>query len=261
MTSTTLKVITLLLMFLDHIGTFIQGAPIWFKWIGRISAPLFIFTMVWGLHYTRDRKKYLKNMYLWGVGMSIGDVIVSTLLPNAHSIPSNNIFVTLFLIGCISTAIELIKNKKRKEGWLLLSGLVVVQIIGFVLIDLVQKMMPTIPTMYFVVVALLPNIIHCEGMFVVIIVGVALYFAKQLKPMYFSLVYTIVSIMMFISQEVTFSFDGLLNQNYQWMMIAALPLMLYYNGKKGKNLKWLFYIFYPTHIYLLCWLGTFIQLK
>lgn len=261
MSSTTLKIIALILMLLDHIATFIPGAPIWLKWIGRISAPLFIFTMVWGLHYTKDRIKYLKNMYYWGVGMSIGDVIVSTLVTNAHSMASNNIFVTLFLIGLFSTMIEMFINKENKKGYILLTGIILVQVIGLALIPVVQSLLPRIPTAYFIVAAIFPNLLHCEGMFVVVILGVGMYFAKRLPSVKFSIVYITLSLLMFMSQDVSFTINGLFKENYQWMMVFALPFMLMYNGKKGANLKYLFYVFYPAHVYILCYLGSIISFK
>lgn len=45
MTSTSLKVIALILMLLDHIGQFIPGTPLWLHWLGRLSAPVFMFCM------------------------------------------------------------------------------------------------------------------------------------------------------------------------------------------------------------------------
>lgn len=45
MTNTTLKLIAMALMLLDHLHTFLPDMPLWFTWLGRISAPLFIFSM------------------------------------------------------------------------------------------------------------------------------------------------------------------------------------------------------------------------
>lgn len=259
MTSTTLKMIALALMFLDHIRTFISGTPLWLKWIGRISAPLFLFTMVWGLHYTRDRKKYLKNMYFWGIGMSLGDALITLLVPNAHQAPTNNIFVTLFLVGFIATMIEKWLKKETKSANIMLGLLVVVQVAGFLLIPVITSLIPGMPTAYLMLVALLPNLLHCEGTMFLVLVGVVLYFCKRLPPVRLALVYLLLSVMMTLSQELTFTFKGLFEENYQWMMIGALPFILLYNGQKGKNFKWLFYIFYPAHIYLLSWVGSWLR--
>ena len=200
-------------------------------------------------------------MYFWGVGMSIGDVSVSTLVTKAHSMASNNIFVTLFLIGLFSTLIEMFVNKENKKGYITLGIIVLVQVLGIALIPVVQSLFPSIPTAYFIVAAIFPNLLHCEGMFVAVILGVGLYFAKKLTPVKFSMIYIILSMLMFMSQDVSFTINGLFKENYQWMMVFALPFMLMYNGKKGSNLKYLFYVFYPAHVYILCYLGSIISFK
>ena len=64
-----LKMIALILMVIDHIGLYFAWAPGWFRLLGRGSYPLFLFCMIWGYHYTHDRKKYLLRLYLMGVFM------------------------------------------------------------------------------------------------------------------------------------------------------------------------------------------------
>ncbi len=46
MNTFTLKMIALILMVLDHIGYYFDGAPVWLNWLGRLSYPLFLFCMV-----------------------------------------------------------------------------------------------------------------------------------------------------------------------------------------------------------------------
>ncbi len=36
-----LKLIALILMTLDHIGVFFPNSPIWFRYLGRLAAPIF----------------------------------------------------------------------------------------------------------------------------------------------------------------------------------------------------------------------------
>ena len=52
--------------------------------------------------------------------------------------------------------------------------------------------------------------------------------------------------------------QDLFYQNYQWLMVLSLPFILCYNGEKGRGLKRLFYVFYPAHVFILCWLGSFV---
>ena len=53
--TTCLKWIALICMVFDHVAEFIPGMPIWFRWIGRISAPIFVFCMVEGIKYTTNK--------------------------------------------------------------------------------------------------------------------------------------------------------------------------------------------------------------
>lgn len=256
MTTTAIKLIALALMLLDHIYEFFAGAPIWLTWLGRISAPLFLFTMVWGLFYTSDRRKYLVNMYLWGVLMAAGDVVVTVLVPNAHAAPSNNIFVSLLLVGLIVTAAELVIKHRTKEGLLLFAALAAAQLAGELVLGLLNTAGVN-SAIRLLVIAALPNIMLCEGSIYFVLGGVLLYFAKEsrLKLTVAYLIFTIVFAGSFGLGGLTA--EWLLYHNYQWMMIAALPIMLCYNGRRGADLKWLFYILYPAHIYLLCIIGSF----
>ena len=43
MSATLLKFFALFFMTLDHIYDYFPGSPLFFKWIGRISAPIFLF--------------------------------------------------------------------------------------------------------------------------------------------------------------------------------------------------------------------------
>ena len=46
-----LKLLALLFMLIDHIGAYFPAAPEWFRWLGRIAFPLFLFCLVWSYHY------------------------------------------------------------------------------------------------------------------------------------------------------------------------------------------------------------------
>lgn len=258
-TSTTLKLIALVLMLLDHIYEFINGAPIWLTWLGRLSAPLFIFCMVWGLHYTHDRKKYLLNMYLWGVGMSVGDVALALLVSGAKTLPMNNIFVTLLLTGMIVAIIEGFRGGDKKLAKQLLWLLIGAQVISFVLVPIIMMQFPQIYNAFVLPAAIFPSLLFCEGSFIWVGMGVVMYFVKENKTK-LVFCYTIFSLYWMLMPEFSLAYESMFLQNFQWMMIGSLPLMLCYNGNKGYGLKWLFYAFYPAHIYILCWVGSFVSL-
>ena len=70
MSAAALKWIALVLMLVDHIGEFFGGiTPVWFRWLGRLSAPLFLFCLAKGLEKTRSRPRYLRRLWIGSVVM------------------------------------------------------------------------------------------------------------------------------------------------------------------------------------------------
>lgn len=254
MTGTTLKIIALLLMLLDHVAQFIPGTPIWFHWVGRISAPIFIFCMVWGFHYTHDKKKYLLRMYGFGVGMAFINIICNNVFPDYVPPITNNIFVTLLLIGVISWLLDYAKTDEKK-GAVLIVLFAVYQLIT-TLVCILSGQLSSLYGMEMFAGAISANLIFNEGSFIFVFLGVLLYLNKEDKKRVilsyglFCLVYFVLEV------SAGFSVTALFFHNYQWMMIAALPFMLLYNGEKGRGIKYLFYIFYPLHIVILYFIGN-----
>lgn len=255
MTITTIKIIALIFMLIDHIAQFIPGIPIWFHWIGRLSAPLFIYTMVWGLHYTHDRKKYLKRMYFFGITMGIIDIILNNIIKNPYSHITNNIFVMFFLIGVI-VSIKEYKKENPIEGKKLMIKFVIFQILS-TLVCILGIIFVPLNSLIILSSALFPNLIFCEGSFIFVLLGVLMYYFKDTKIKTVK-AYVLFCIAYFlITLASSSNINHLLFVDYQWMMIASLPFMLCYNGKKGKGLKYLFYFFYPIHIVILYLIGNF----
>lgn len=252
--TTKLKIIALVFMLIDHIGEFIPNIPVYFRWIGRISAPLFLFCMVWGLHYTHNRKVYLMRMYIFGVLMAIMDVILNNIFLTPYTYVTNNIFVSLFLTGVICTISDIFK-KDKKHGSMLLVSFILLQLVGTILCVAASKI--NIIGLYYTVGAICANLFFSEGSIVFPLLGLLLYSVKE-NPKKLAVVYTIACFLQFMSDYST-SKDLIMYlflKHYQWMMIGALPFMYLYNNQKGKGLKYLFYAFYPTHIFILFWIGN-----
>ncbi len=71
MSNTTLKVIATIAMLIDHIFYFFPGIPHVFHWIGRVSAPIFLFCCVLGYIYTSNRKRFFLRIYSLSVVVEV----------------------------------------------------------------------------------------------------------------------------------------------------------------------------------------------
>lgn len=62
-----LKIIALISMIIDHLGAMFFEDYIIFRIIGRIAFILYAFMLVEGYFHTRNIKKYLGKLFLWGL--------------------------------------------------------------------------------------------------------------------------------------------------------------------------------------------------
>lgn len=256
MTTTTLKLLALVFMLIDHIGQFIPETPIWFRWIGRISAPLFIFCVIWGFSYTSNKKKYLTRMYLFGVGMAIINLVINYIFRYTYVSITNNIFTTLFLIGF---TIFLMNQKEKKY----LIGFIIWQFISTFLCLMIAELIPSVPYIlqsHMFYGSLFGNMMFTEGGPLFVMLGVLFYVMRNNKKAFIICFSGFTILCYFLVRRYGYHMGGFFSYfvpfaDYQWLMIAALPFILLYNGKKGLGLKYFFYIFYPLHIVILYLIG------
>lgn len=248
----------LICMVLDHIGEFYPHSPMWFRYIGRLSAPIFFYCSAWGLHYTHNQMKYIIRLYILGIITSLGNIIVTCFLKN-EVLLSNNIFQTLFL-GCVIVYLFGKSNTYKKRLYLIIM-LAVQQIIAFALCAVFSEFLQ-IPRLvdtymlYHAYGALFGSIIFTEGSISFVIFFIALYFLKD-KKTYLSIFVLSFSLFLEVLIRRTYYMRGPISylipfNSYQWLMVFAIPFICMYNGKRGKVMKWFYYLFYPIHIWVFC---------
>lgn len=71
MSANVLKMIALITMTIDHVGLMLLPDYEWMRAVGRIAFPIFAFMIAEGCRYTRDRKRYLSQIAILGIGMQI----------------------------------------------------------------------------------------------------------------------------------------------------------------------------------------------
>ena len=72
----SLKVIMTILMVVDHIGQFFPNTPEYFRWIGRLVAPVFFFLATESYIHTSNKVKYIKRLYVSSLIMFVGSIIL-----------------------------------------------------------------------------------------------------------------------------------------------------------------------------------------
>ncbi len=292
MSSNALKKIALIAMVLDHIALFLPGMPLYLRWIGRISMPLFLFVFVHSIDNTKDRKAFAGRLYIFNALMAFLD-----LAYNIMPIPSEryygifvrldtNIFGTFFALYVLILVIK--KTIARSAHWKkILAAYIFWQAATVVFCTFVSIQLDDAYCLFFA--AIIGNIFFNEGRFFVIALGIALYFSKNQKwkcASWYSAVVLgnsviilsqiIPRIYMHLSSNLladfiycrifgTLGYDVLrfeppnfLTNEFEWMAMSALPLFLLYDGSKGRPHKYFYYVFYPCHIMAFALLGQFL---
>lgn len=189
MSNTTLKIAALILMTIDHVGSFIPGMPIALRWIGRLSAPVFLFCVLEGIEKTSNRKKYLLRLYLCSNGMAVLDVIITKLLYKDRVV-DDNIFLVYFGIAAFISIIDWSKEKyhSMKKG----IGLITIWQIGTIMLAAILSIisLPVEISIQTVIIikALMGNILSWQTNTIFVMLGVTLYYLKSDKKK-FAIVY------------------------------------------------------------------------
>ena len=133
-----LKLIAIISMLADHVNKaliypylesnhgFLAFISDVFDIIGRIAFPLFCFMLVEGYFKTRNRKKYLLNLLLFGVISEIPFDMFTTA--SFFNMNWNNVMLTLALVLVTVWIIDTLKEKMQKRSkalWYLVSILIV----------------------------------------------------------------------------------------------------------------------------------------
>lgn len=271
-------------MVIDHIALFTGIAPIWFHWLGRLSAPIFVFLVCYSIDYTRDINKYTKRLYISSVLMSVMYIILQytgVYITDFYL----NIFRTLFTTVVFIRLIEMYKAKD-KDFKKYVKLYIAMNILAVVLIFVAEYISFSGYAIGAFILTITGSIIDIEGGMPFVLLGVVIYYNKDDKkklavsyvlyclayylvleldiipriahinfmPYWFNeiwseLVYIVTGIS--FMEFHLFSIHNILYENYQWMMVFAIPFMLMYNNKKGKAHKYFFYIGYPLHIVIL----------
>lgn len=228
LSGSTLKLIAIITMLIDHVGAGILGRLLvmdnWqnealfqaysvMRDIGRIAFPIFCFLLVEGFLHTSDRKKYAMRLGIFALVSEVPFDLAfnSKILEFGYQ----NVFFTLLLgLLTIMAFHELAEEKAQWNCWVrILAGILTV-LLGMGAAELLRTDYGALGVLAVMVLYLLRN-------------------QRILQA--------VAGYLYFCSWEPT--------------SLPAFILMAFYNGKRGWKLKYFFYAFYPVHllmIYLIC---------
>lgn len=298
MPRSVLRVLAVIFTIFDAIGTFIPGAPIGFRWIGRLAAPLFLFCMVWSMDKVRDRREYLKNLYICSAVMALLNLVFTftSIFPTLQTAVSTNLFATMFATGLVICLYDYVKSHPRNKKRAL--KIFAAWQFGGVLIWCILSEIFGVPAYILqFIFTLLGNVFLAEGSGLMVTLGLLLYLTKEKERVmrfaffmvcfvYFvnastgvfgwilsflrsDIVLVLVELMTGLSMYGTwvtanFSVDHLLFHDYQWMMIVALPLLMCcwedsrVKERGNANRQHLTALGYPVAVYVIWAIGNFI---
>ena len=228
----TLKLIAIITMLIDHIGAAViarlliagQGSEMLYKIyyamraVGRVAFPIFCFLLVEGFFYTGSRKKYALRLF----GFALLSEIPFDLAFSGKILEFGyqNVFFTLFIGLVMMIFLQKIDEKTHQDGtnwrganWKVSIGKLLVIVAACTVATLLKTDYSAMGILTIVLMYnLRNNKMYCIG------IGCA--------------VLTLLSL-----NEIT-------------CFLAMIPVH-FYNGKRGLNLKYPFYAFYPVHLLVL----------
>ena len=232
LSGSTLKLIAIVTMFIDHIGAVIVERMLYvtgntgnltyeqmkmldavLRSIGRIGFPLFCFLLVEGFMHTHNIKKYALRLLIFAFVSELPFNLAFTgrLFYTGYQ----NVFFTLF-IGLITMwGHQTIEAKQQLNKAVKISLCIIIPVAGILLAELLKT--------------------DYAGIGVACIM--VLYFCRKNRKL------------QIIAGAVAFL----------WELPASLSFVpaALYNGRRGWKMKYFFYIFYPAHLLVLYLIAYF----
>lgn len=276
LTNNIIKIIAILTMTLDHIGyaihQFVFNSDLImmgkiFRYIGRLSMPLFAFLIVEGLMHTKDKLNYFLRITIMATLIAISFVLVGHF---SGYVILDNIFVT-FMMAILTVILFENKNKIVK----ITAVLPFLYVTACFILEVFEKNDGAVIGYYN---SFFPTAIRAQynlmGYLLIIVPYFVLSHIKKTetkicednnidKEAYFSSVaYKLkyngifaISIIAsaFLFWVITYINPALdiLEAGFQsYMVFAAIPVLLYNHKLRLKNkiLSWAFYLYYPIHL-------------
>jgi hypothetical protein len=240
-----IKIIGVILMAMDHFHQMFiaQGAPAWLNWFGRPVAAMFVFLCAEGFHYTRNKKRYMLQLFIGFLVMVVMNRLLTALMFLEDVMLINNVFSALLMAVFYMAMIDLfrrgLREKKAGTAALAIGGMLLPLLAGLALVAALATGNLTAAR----ILIFIPNPITAEGGPLMVGMGILFYILRKYRLAQIGVVLIVSAFSWYTGQNPAAG-------DYQWLMVFAVIPILLYNGKRGRGSKYFFYIFYPAHIYL-----------
>jgi hypothetical protein len=248
-TSNKIKLLAIIAMTIDHFAwTFFPGFRtdwiIILHIIGRITAPIMIYFIAEGCHYTKNIKKYIFRLFVLAIvsyfaykllltpgnlkNINSGIPFYYNFIPFKTGIFDQTSVIWAYLLGMIALAVDTNKINILEE-WL----------------------KPIIVTLCFFG-AFIADWSTPAALAIFYIGKNHGNFKKQMLWLMGLITTYVIVYMIFIN-----IIYGLI----QFFIFLAIPILNKYHGERGKwkGMKWFFYIYYPLHLLILGIIGKYIN--
>ena len=252
LTTFHLRLIGMLTMVIDHVGSFLFPRLTILKIIGRISFPIFAFLCAEAMHYSSKKERYI-------IVLAAFDIVISLVI---YLFTGQN-FGSVF--SCLAISALIIYLLQNKRIWV--------------------RILSVIPFMYAIFASLhFTPIVMQYGIYGVLMI-VGFYLIRRILtiygeknnidntsfnfPFYYSLCSTLYLVALsLISYNGSSFFETYLPSGGMSFRIQSYAFMsgifiLFYSGKKGYSSKWfkIFnYAFYPLHVLIILLIQIIMQM-
>lgn len=220
LSANSIKIIALITMTIDHIGSILFPSVQILRVIGRIAYPLYAYFIAEGCRYTKNKLKYLALVFGFGI---LSQIVCSCFV---HQIKLNILITFTFSI----LLIYLVQWVKRS----VISEKIVKSVISSIALIFSITLVYMLTSSDFAY-----SIIRVDYGFwgIMLPVFVSIFNKRNLKLIMFAVGLVAVCL------SLNFT---------QWASFMALIILMCYNGERGKiRLKYLYYAYYPLHLVVL----------
>lgn len=252
--SSTLHIIAMVLMFCDHLCMTLLGNQMWLHYVGRIAYPIFAFMLVEGFRHTSNMKKYLGRMLIFAL---ISEIPFNYMTGGVWLFPTQQNVMFTFLFAMLGMLLVEQTKKIKKPA---------LRYLVFVLVSLLTLILGFI-------VGIVTMVDYFGGGIVMVLVfyffeGDRILSFKVNYPkewMRIAVLWINRVLQMILVWNISCEMIGGLCTNItvfghtfevvveSFGILAFIPILLYNGTKgiKGKAFKYVCYAFYPAHIAML----------